>query len=62
LEQNLKETREKVNDKAMEELGRIKEMENELNQRQMAMMREIEDKCKLLNNLKTIVRDKMNEN
>ncbi len=51
-----------MNDKAMEELGRIKEMENELNQRQMAMMREIEDKCKLLNNLKTIVRDKMNEN
>jgi hypothetical protein len=36
-------------------------MENELNSRQTAMMKEIEDKCKLLNNLKTIVRDKINE-
>lgn len=42
-------------------MERIKEMENELNMRQAAIVKEIEDKCKMLNNLKTIVRDKMNE-
>lgn len=61
MEGNLKETKEQVNHKVLEEMARLKEMENELNMRQVAMIREIEDKCKMLKNLKTIVRDKMNE-
>jgi hypothetical protein len=42
-------------------MKRLKEIENELNMRQVAMIKEIEDKCKMLNNLKTIVKDKINE-
>jgi hypothetical protein len=60
LEGNLKDTREQVNHKVLEEMERLREMEKELSLRQVGMIKEIEDKCKMLNNLKTIVRDKMN--